>query len=285
MTITKDERIGVSAIILTYNNEKTIRRCMESILANNPNETVVVDGGSLDKTLEIIKRLGDARIVRDMKGIAKAREVGWRTAMNDLILFVDADAYIEPDTIERLKRQLEDDVASVSCSVACANPESLVARMRNLDFELGYAEQFENKTVVDCLNEPTMCGIFRRKALLDVNGFDTEFPYAEDVRLLMKFRKRRYRALLLRAPRVYHYHRTSLRGVFVQVYQHGFGRGMLTAESHTEYYTINRLIRFAKNFLRTVPRMERKLFAPYIVYRGITGIAAIFGYLRGKGEI
>ncbi len=50
----------ISVVIPTYNEEKGIKQCIDSIFANTeqPYEVIVADGGSSDKTVEIAKAAG-----------------------------------------------------------------------------------------------------------------------------------------------------------------------------------------------------------------------------------
>lgn len=48
----------ISVQIITLNEEANIRACLETVLANEPAEIVVIDGGSTDRTVEIARELG-----------------------------------------------------------------------------------------------------------------------------------------------------------------------------------------------------------------------------------
>lgn len=47
----------ISIIIATYNAEKTLKRCLSSIIAqkNDQLELLIIDGGSVDRTMDIVK--------------------------------------------------------------------------------------------------------------------------------------------------------------------------------------------------------------------------------------
>ncbi len=97
----------ISVIVPAYNVEKFIGKCLESILAQTYEnfELIVVDDGSNDYTSDIIEIFAkqDKRIKlirQENKGVSSARNLGLDIAQGAYIMFVDADDYIEPNTLE-----------------------------------------------------------------------------------------------------------------------------------------------------------------------------------------
>jgi len=94
---------SVSVVIPCYNAEKWIARSIQSVLDQHhvTVEIIVIDDGSADNSLEIIKTFGDR--VRwktgPNLGACRARNCGLELASGDFILFLDADDYIEPDSL------------------------------------------------------------------------------------------------------------------------------------------------------------------------------------------
>ena len=99
----------ISVIIPVYNAERTIGRCMDSVLAQTHRDIEViciVDGGG-DMSAEILHGYAgrDARvrvIEQENSGPATARNAGLAAAKGDYIGFVDADDWIEPAMYENL---------------------------------------------------------------------------------------------------------------------------------------------------------------------------------------
>ena len=88
----------ISFIILTYNEERAIKRCIESIISL-ADEIIVIDSQSSDRTLDIIKSLNSDIIyiysIKWINDFSYARNVGIDKASGDWIFFIDADEYIE----------------------------------------------------------------------------------------------------------------------------------------------------------------------------------------------
>ncbi len=79
----------ISATIITFNEQKSIARAIESLRCCD--EVVVVDSGSTDRTAEIAHRLGARVIEHPWEGFAKQKNVAAEAASHDWILSIDAD--------------------------------------------------------------------------------------------------------------------------------------------------------------------------------------------------
>ncbi len=98
--------VKISLIVPVYNGEKTIEKCINSILNQTYRniEVIIIDDGSTDNTYEICKNMQnkDNRIQlikQNNKGPSLARNVGIEYAQGKYIQFVDADDWLEPSII------------------------------------------------------------------------------------------------------------------------------------------------------------------------------------------
>jgi len=82
-------RLPISVFIITLNEEKNISRALKSV--QFADEIIVVDSGSTDKTLEIIKSFGIEPIHNDWPGYAKQKQFAMDLCTNDWVLNLDAD--------------------------------------------------------------------------------------------------------------------------------------------------------------------------------------------------
>lgn len=99
----------ISVIMPAYNSEKTIKKAIESILNQTFKdfELIIIDDGSLDETLNIIKdySIKDDRIIFETinnSGSAYARNVGLENANGNYISFVDSDDIVEKEFLQTL---------------------------------------------------------------------------------------------------------------------------------------------------------------------------------------
>ena len=97
----------VSVQICTLNEEQNIGGCLEAALACDPEEIVVIDGGSRDATIDIAKSHGARVIAPGRLGLGPSRQVGYRSTSLPYCAFIDADDRIEPSWIATMVQEME----------------------------------------------------------------------------------------------------------------------------------------------------------------------------------
>lgn len=102
----------ISIVIPLYNKENYIRKCILSVLAQTYTnfEVVVVNDGSTDKSVEIVKSIEDNRIrIINQKngGPSSARNTGVREAQGEWIVFLDADDLFLPYALEYFDEMIQ----------------------------------------------------------------------------------------------------------------------------------------------------------------------------------
>lgn len=114
--------MDVSIIVPVYNAEKTIERCLDSILKQITTfkyEIIVIDDGSKDNSLKKIEEY--KRFVKIIKetngGPGKARNIGIKEAKANFLLFVDSDDYVANNFVDTfLKVQKKTNADMVICN-------------------------------------------------------------------------------------------------------------------------------------------------------------------------
>ena len=114
----------ISVIINTFNNDKWIERCLQSVINQSyaDFECIIVDDCSLDNTFELCNsiRQQDSRIQlfrnNNNIGCSLTRKVGYTHSSGDYILFIDGDDWLEDDFIMKMISQAKkDNVDLVYC--------------------------------------------------------------------------------------------------------------------------------------------------------------------------
>jgi len=96
----------ISVTIITLNEEKNIRACLESV--KWADEILVSDSGSSDRTVEICKEYG-ARVFNDRwEGFGRQKNLIAERARNNWILNIDADERISPQLHEEIESVLSE---------------------------------------------------------------------------------------------------------------------------------------------------------------------------------
>ncbi len=98
-----------SIIVPVYNVEKYIGKCLDSIMnqTNKDFEVIVVNDGTKDHSMEIVKNYDVKVINQKNQGLSAARNRGVKEATGEYILFIDSDDYIEKDLLKELAKSLK----------------------------------------------------------------------------------------------------------------------------------------------------------------------------------
>jgi glycosyltransferase involved in cell wall biosynthesis len=166
----------LSVIVPVRDNAGTLARALVAILASelprDDYELIVVDDASSDGSSELAARYADTvvRLTGRRSGAAYARNRGAELAQGDVLVFVDADALVRPDTLPRMLRTLTDrpglDAVSASHD-QIAMATNLVSQYWYL--LLNYGEQREEGTSGDMASP---CVAIRRQVFLAAGMYD-----------------------------------------------------------------------------------------------------------------
>ncbi len=107
-----------SIIIPFLNSEKTLHKCLQSVVEQNYNniEVILIDNGSTDNSLNIIKEFKNLDIkyfINKTGGIGKLRNIGLKNVTGDYILFLDSDDYFNKKLIDCLTSRIQTDLQDV----------------------------------------------------------------------------------------------------------------------------------------------------------------------------
>ena len=97
--------MNLSAIVITKDSERTIRRCLESLAWAG--QIVVVDSGSTDSTLDICRELGaEVHTTSDWPGYGPQKNRALDRATGDWVLSIDSDEWITPKLRAEIERTI-----------------------------------------------------------------------------------------------------------------------------------------------------------------------------------
>lgn len=116
------QELEISIVIATFNAAKTLERCLQSIVPQltDATELVIVDGGSEDETLSIIKKYEQYvayTVSEPDKGIYDAWNKGVKVAHGEWIMFIGADDILLPNALTLYLTKTKKSVNIVSISV------------------------------------------------------------------------------------------------------------------------------------------------------------------------
>ncbi|MGA6986047.1 MAG: glycosyltransferase [Terriglobales bacterium] len=198
-------RPRVAVLIPAYNEEKVIERTIQGALDSDyPNlRVVVIDDGSKDRTLEIVRRAFAAEEAAGKVWILTKPNGGKAEALNfglehigdaEIFVGIDADTIIAPDAIVRMVPHfLNPKVAAVAGNAKVGNRVNLWTRWQALEYIT--SQNFERRalnTMGAVSVVPGAIGAWRTEAVREAGGFHVD-TVAEDADLTMALLRNGYR--------------------------------------------------------------------------------------------
>lgn len=190
----------VSVIVPVYNGEKFLGQCLGALAASkySPFEIIVIDDCSTDQSAEISRESG-AKVIstEHQSGPAAARNLAAKKVSSDILLFVDADVVVRPDTISKVVESFEKhpEISALFGSYDDAPGEkNFLSQYRNLLHH--FVHQNSN---TEASTFWAGLGAIRRTVFLSVGGFDCQkysIPSIEDIELGTRLRTAGYKILL-----------------------------------------------------------------------------------------
>jgi cellulose synthase/poly-beta-1,6-N-acetylglucosamine synthase-like glycosyltransferase len=191
----------VSIIIPAWNESVGIEKTILSVADNTyPNkEIIIVDDGSTDGTSKIAwqlreellaakkLRLGQMLIVRKSNaGKAAAINSGLKYAKGDLILTIDADSFINKNTIAKMAAALRNPKFAVAIGeIIVRNTKTLLGKMQNCEYTIGFHVKRSQHNLKSAYIFPGALTMFRKEIFQTIGGFST-FSCTEDLEISMR---------------------------------------------------------------------------------------------------
>lgn len=177
--------VKFSIIIPVYNVEQYIEKCLDSVFNQTYKnfEVIVVNDGTEDNSIDIIKKYDVKLINQKNQGLSAARNNGVKEATGEYLIFVDSDDYIEKDLLEQINNNLENNPTIVRYQAIDVIEKREINR---------YEEEFYNKNGKDAFSaiteyhyvEPAWLYAINRKYYLENNFEFKTGAYHEDFGLI-----------------------------------------------------------------------------------------------------
>lgn len=173
----------VSVIIPNYNYAQYVGQAINSVLNQTYSniEIVVVNNGSTDNSLDILKGFGDriCLVNQENLGQSGARKSGLARATGDFIAFLDADDKWDPKKIEKQLLLFTSNTELVYCGIGRFSENNQNQISIHLPrFKGSCASAFINYPGVSIVLSGESTAIFTRALLEKVGGFDRELNSA-----------------------------------------------------------------------------------------------------------
>ena len=221
----------ITIIIIGINVESTIHDCLLSVQnLNYPKEkieTLYVDSGSKDKTLQIVKEFPNVRTLHlktNTPTAALGRNTGWKEAKGTLIQFLDGDTTISPNWLLTAVPQMTDSTGAIIGQRSEKFPKKNIFHLIS-HLELNSCSGVHQTFGGDVL--------IRKKILENLSGYDSSLIAGEEPDLSYRVRKSGWSIYGLSEMMTHH---DIAMNSFKQYFKRSFRSGHAYAEVSFRYF-------------------------------------------------
>jgi GT2 family glycosyltransferase len=166
--------VKIGFYVPCYNAQDHIEQVLQAVLSQSlkPAEVLVVDDGSKDQSLDLARKY-PVRIIehKTNKGLAAARNTALADMKTDYIASVDADCVPEPDWLEKIMQGFKDqNIVGVGGRLKEVHDKSICDKWRAVHMGQFWSEEEDDPEFLFGSNT-----VFKRKALVDIGGYDDRF--------------------------------------------------------------------------------------------------------------
>ncbi len=177
----------ISVVIPTLNESKYIKSTLVSIKNQDYKgkyEIIVSDSKGKDNTVKIARRYADKIVKSKDKGISLGRNKGAEIAKGKILIFIDADTILLPDTLTKIVKSFKNkNIVGATCTIL---PKS---DMVDISLFLIFNQFIKNSIKVGKPRSAGICFAIRKDIFKKLNGFDETIPTFEDFELANRLGK------------------------------------------------------------------------------------------------
>lgn len=182
-----NDHVLISVITICKNSEKTIEDTLvsvqgQSIFGNEQVEHIIIDGGSTDQTLTIIKSYTNIHVTSELdQGISDAFNKGVQRAKGKWLLFLNADDWlVDGDALEKCLGKLE----KTKAMIVYGKINYVDRDTKKIRYKLG--KKINNKSMMYQMKIQHPACFFRRKYFEKYGLYDKSFKIAMDYEILLR---------------------------------------------------------------------------------------------------
>ncbi len=296
---TNMEHLNFSVIVTTYNRERLLAACLDSVLNQDypPDgyEIVVVDDGSRDGTAKLVRSLDGIRyLYQENRGWAAARNLGIAHSRGEVLVFIDDDCLAAPHWLRRYEEAYarHPEVGGVAGRVSCGPQTNLAGKIR-FEGHVAIFNEFNAPlgTRYDKAGYVLFCYGANRSYLrhvLSATTFDPALRYFEDLDFDLRLRERR--VPIFYDPRIevqHHYHLSAQERVRSHFY-YGRSRVLFTARYPGFVYPLSGKPagwRSLVRIFREYPEESIPSKLSYLLVQAVCRVARHLGALSGRRHL
>lgn len=232
----------ISVVICTYNGSSTIQDSLEALaLVNYPSfEVLVVDDGSTDALAAIVSKYPVTLIRTSNRGLSNARNTGLYRAKGEIVVYLDDDAYPDPDWLCYLAWAYQNTShAAIGGPNLCPPEDGLLAQCV-ANAPGGPVHVLLSDEIAEHIPGCNMS--FRRADLLAIGGFDPIYRAAgDDVDVCWRIQQAGKTIGYHPSALVWHHRRNSIQAYWKQQVGYGKAEALLEAKWPEKYNSLGHL--------------------------------------------
>jgi glycosyltransferase involved in cell wall biosynthesis len=180
-----------SIIIPLYNKESSIADTLKSVFEQEFTdfEVVIVNDGSTDRSMDVIRNFSDPRILvftKENGGVSDARNYGIKRASREFLAFLDADDGWDPKYLQKMKELTEDYPLAGMYSSAYKTMIKGKAHFLKTEMKEGYVNNFFLESITSHISW-TSATVVRKSGIEKTGYFPVGMISGEDDYLWTKF--------------------------------------------------------------------------------------------------
>lgn len=268
----------VSIIIPTYNSEKTLGKCLQSIQNQTYHniEIIIVDGESKDGTVSLAKKYG-AKVIKKKAGMSESTNIGIDNSKGEYIYRVDSDVILDNDIVEKCVRKCE--IEGYDGVAVFWSPDPTIsfwARVRKLE--------------KDCYKDnlfPRGARFFKKQVINSIGGFNASLTSGEDYDVYNRLLSKSFKIGQIDSQETHIGEPKSILDIMRKQYKYGLSiKEFFKCHPKNGFVQVNpfrrELIQNWKRFLR-----HPILTLGFILYEFVVYSAATFGFIVSilKGQL
>lgn len=188
----------VSVIIPNYNGERHLLECVEAVKRMKYSrgfEILVVDDGSTDNSIALLKRVKGIKLIakKENEGKAAALNTGLKNASGELVACIDSDTFPSDNCLMEMIPLISDPkVGAVIGAVRVFNSNNLLERIQEVEYFSALTFYQAALAVINAgFVTPGPMSVYRKKLLLDLGGYALD-NITEDMEIALRIQRAGY---------------------------------------------------------------------------------------------
>ncbi|MBM3247159.1 glycosyltransferase family 2 protein [Candidatus Pacearchaeota archaeon] len=205
----------VSVVIPSYNEEKDIGACLESLKKQSYKniEVILVDDGSSDNTLDVAKQTAKKAklklilLKQNHQGPGRARNLGAKKSRGEILAFVDSDMTFEKDYVKNLIEPIISDKTG-----------KVIGTTHDYEVAVNTSKKYSNlwgkiRVSKEHANQVKIFRAIKKDKFFQLGGFDQKYGYADDQTFWFKHK---IKPIVAKNTTCYHKNPDTLKGTYKQ---------------------------------------------------------------------